>query len=54
MADTSFLDWPFLEPKHKALHAALVLFHRVMAAACRSPNELGNPLSSTENRTIRL
>ena len=23
MADTSFLDWPFLEPKHKALHAAL-------------------------------
>lgn len=23
MADTSFLDWPFLEPKHRALHAAL-------------------------------
>ncbi len=23
MADTTFLDWPFLEPKHRALHAAL-------------------------------
>ena len=23
MADTSFLDWPFLEPKHAILHAAL-------------------------------
>ena len=23
MADTSFLDWPFLEPKHRALHAEL-------------------------------
>ena len=23
MADTSFLDWPFLEPKHRALHAKL-------------------------------
>jgi hypothetical protein len=47
---------PLLEQsqKHTALHAALVLFHRVMAAACRSPKELENPLSSTENRTIRL